>query len=57
MGLDAVEIVLRTEEVFTIAISDDETGSVRTVGDFYTVICEKLGLAPLQAPVTSADLP
>ena len=35
MGLDAVEIVLRTEELFVITIGDDEAGEVRTVGDFY----------------------
>lgn len=49
MGLDAVEIVLRTEGVFTVAISDEEAGEVRTVGDFYVVICQKLGLPPLRS--------
>jgi len=32
MGLDAVEIVLRTEELFAITIKDDEVATVRTVG-------------------------
>jgi acyl carrier protein len=32
MGLDAVEIVLRTEELFVITIGDDEAAAVRTVG-------------------------
>jgi acyl carrier protein len=32
MGLDAVEIVLRTEELFVITIEDDEAAAVRTVG-------------------------
>ncbi len=57
MGLDAVEIVLRTEEVFTIEINDEEAAGVRTVGDFYTVICQKLGLTPLRFPLTSSVLP
>ena len=57
MGLDAVEIVLRTEEIFTIAISDEEAGEVRTVGDFYVVICQKLGLLSLRSPITPAVLP
>ena len=57
MGLDAVEIVLRTEELFVITIEDDETAAVRTVGDFYNLICRKMGVTPLQSPVTSAKLP
>jgi acyl carrier protein len=57
MGLDAVEIVLRTEEVFSIAISDNEAGSVQTVRDFYILICDKLGLVFLLSPKTSAVLP
>lgn len=57
MGLDAVELVLRTEEFFVISIEDDEAGSARTVGDLYNLVCAKLGLPPLQSPVTSASLP
>ena len=57
MGLDAVEIVLRTEELFVISIGDSEAATVRTVGDFYKLICAKLSLFPLQSPVTSAKLP
>ncbi|MBB5315670.1 acyl carrier protein [Tunturibacter empetritectus] len=57
MGLDAVEIVLRTEELFVITIGDDEAAAVRTVGDFYNLICSKMNVAPLQSPVTSAELP
>ena len=57
MGLDAVEMVLRTEELFVINIGDDEAASVRTVGDFYNLICEKLDVPPLQNPVTPANLP
>jgi hypothetical protein len=57
MGLDAVEMVLRTEELFVINIGDDEAASVRTVGDFYNLICEKLDVPLLQNPVTPANLP
>ncbi len=32
MGMDAVEIVLRTEELFAITLTDDEASAVRTVG-------------------------
>jgi len=57
MGLDAVEIVLRTEELFVITIEDAEAGAVRTVGDFYNLICSKLNVTPLPSPITSAELP
>jgi hypothetical protein len=57
MGLDAVEIVLRTEELFAITIADDEAAAVRTVGDFYNLICSKLNITPLPSPITSAELP
>jgi acyl carrier protein len=57
MGLDAVEIILRTEDLFVVAISDDEAASVRTIGDFYKLICAKLNLTPIQTPLTSANLP
>jgi len=57
MGLDAVEIVLRTEELFAITIKDDEVAAIRTVGHFYQLICSKLNVTPLPSPITSAELP
>jgi hypothetical protein len=57
MGLDAVEIILRTEELFVITVEDDEAAAVRTVGDFYNVICSKLNVTPLPSPITSTELP
>ncbi len=57
MGLDAVEIVLRTEEFFVIIIEDSEAAAVRTVGDLYTLVCTKLSLSPLVVPISSAKLP
>lgn len=57
MGLDSVEIILRTEEFFAIAITDEEAAAVITVGDFYRLVCAKLGITPLPCPVSSAKLP
>ena len=57
MGLDSVEILIRTEELFVIGINDDEAARVRTVGDLYKLICAKLDVPPLQSPLTSKELP
>jgi hypothetical protein len=57
MGLDGVEIILRTEELFAIDIGDEEAAKVETVGQFYELICSKLQIHPLQSPVTSEELP
>ena len=57
MGLDAVEIVLRAEDLFGITIADHEASAIRTVGDFYCLLCTKLNVTPLTSPITSAELP
>jgi hypothetical protein len=57
MGLDAVEIILRAEELFAVDIGDEEAAKVETVGQFYELICAKLHIPPLQSPVTSEELP
>lgn len=57
MGLDAVEIILRVEELFAIGIDDEEAAKVETVGQFYELICSKLHIPPLRSPVTSEELP
>lgn len=57
MGLDAVELLLRTEELFAIALSDKEAADIRTVGDLYILICTKLNVTPLPSPVTPTTLP
>ncbi len=44
MGLDTVEIVLRTEEIFGITLPDDECEQIRTVGDLYRLVLSKLDL-------------
>jgi acyl carrier protein len=57
MGLDAVEIVLRCEELFGITLNDEEAAAVRAVVDFYRLLCNKLDVIPLPSPVTSTELP
>lgn len=46
MGLDAVEIVPRCEELFSITLADDETAAVRTVDDLYRLICTERNPTP-----------
>jgi len=57
MGLDAVEIILRAEELFAIDIDDEEAAKVETLGQFYELICSKLHIPPSRSPVTSEELP
>ena len=52
MGLDTVEIVLRTEETFNVDLPDDECGKVVKVGDLYRLVLSKLELPYL----ASADI-
>ena len=49
MGLDTVELVMRTEEVFAIDLPDEDCERVRSVQDLYTLVLRKLGL-PDQEP-------
>ena len=51
MGLDVVEVFMRTEEVFGFSIPDAEAGSARTVGALYELVCLRLGLPPSSAPL------
>jgi len=46
VGLDAVELVMRTEDEFGISLTDDEASSARTVGDLYRLVLSKLDLTP-----------
>lgn len=38
MGLDSVDILIRVENAFGIALSDQEAAKVQTVGDLYNII-------------------
>jgi acyl carrier protein len=49
LGLDAVEIILRTEEVFAVDLPDSECAQVSIVGDLYRLLLLKLGL-PYRSP-------
>jgi acyl carrier protein len=49
MGLDTVEIVLRTEETFNINLPDNECSQVITVGDLYRLVLRKLELPYVRA--------
>jgi acyl carrier protein len=44
MGLDTVEIILRTEETFAVDLPDSECARVVTVGDLYRLILDRLNL-------------
>jgi hypothetical protein len=44
MGLDVVEIVMRTEEVFGITIADADAEQASTVGKLFEFICAELKL-------------
>lgn len=44
MGLDLVELVVHTEEVFSINLPDEECAQISTVGDLYKLILKKLHL-------------
>jgi acyl carrier protein len=56
MGLDIVELVMRTEEVFSIAIEDSDAGQVQTVGDLYELVCKLLNVSPTPNPKTPTTL-
>jgi acyl carrier protein len=54
MGLDLVELVMQTEEVFGITIPDAEAAQASTVGGLYGLVLAKLEIpyqpAKLDAP-------
>jgi hypothetical protein len=56
-SFSAPQLVFDTNALFAITLTDDEASAVRTVGDFYRLICSKLSLDPLPSPVTSLQLP
>src|SRR4051794_19085876 len=50
MGLDIVELVIRTEEVFNITIDNYDAEKIRTVGDLYELVCKLLKVSPTPNP-------
>ena len=46
MGLDVVELVMRCEESFDVKLETDRLESMRTVGDLFELIRERLNLPP-----------
>ena len=57
MGLDTVELILRTEETFAVTLPDRDCEQVCTVGDLYRLVLSKLELpyAPPDAAVLGVD--
>ncbi len=54
MGLDTVELVLRTEEAFSVNLPDEECAQIVTVGDLYRAVLYKLDLQYLSAAEAEA---
>jgi hypothetical protein len=57
MGLEVVEFVMRTEEVFAIAVNDDDASQAITVGKLYELICAQLSLPPSPVRPTGTAAP
>jgi acyl carrier protein len=57
MGLDVVELVMRTEEVFDITIPDEDAERASTVGKLYEIICARLSLPPSPIRPTGTAAP
>lgn len=54
MGLDYVELVMRIEERFGIAIPDEEASTIETAGDLYKLVLSKLRGVKTDRCLTSA---
>lgn len=52
MGLDYVEVIMEIEDLFQIEIDDEAGAKIRTVGDLYEVVLEKLDQQRLVAQTT-----
>ena len=53
MGLDFLELILRTEETFAVDLADEECERIRTIGDLYVLVLQKLEL--LYIPSTEIE--
>lgn len=54
MGLDVVELIIRVEEEFGIAIEDEEASYLETVGQLHLCILSKTGLLDVKRCQSSA---
>jgi hypothetical protein len=54
MGLDGVELILAVEDAFQITITDEEAGTVVTVGDLHDLVIAKLHSQDCGRCLTSA---
>jgi len=54
VGLDGVELIIKVEESFGIAITDEEAGRIRTVGDLLDTVLAKLSPGDRRVCLTSA---
>jgi acyl carrier protein len=50
MGMDIVELIMRTEEVFGVTIDDTDAEQIQTVGDLYELVCKLLNVYPNPSP-------
>lgn len=50
MGLDTVELIYRVEETFGVELPNEECETIKTVGDIYRPVLEKLGLPYVAGP-------
>ena len=60
MGLDIVEVVMRCEEAFDVRLEPIRLKQMRTVGDLFELVCERLNLpggAPMRETIAGATLP
>jgi hypothetical protein len=54
MGLDGVELILAVEDAFQITITDEEAGTIVTVGDLHDLVMAKLHSQDCGRCLTSA---
>lgn len=54
MGLDTVELVMEVEEEFDVTVPDDGAETIRTVGDLYYWLVDRLGTPGVAGPCPSA---
>ena len=53
MGLDAVELIMETEEIFGITITDAQAASIVSVSDFISLVQKAVGSTDIDRPCLS----